>query len=235
MKLSELIKKRREELGLKWTDFEDAGIHCNTLSNLLNDKQGSIKPATQERLALVLKLSQGEIQACMAEMNPLKKVIVNKKSLAKQKPKKAEPMPEPEPEELPFDDLPEQEPEEGEDMKWFEDIPKEEAPKKVKVKVEPETEVKVSEKCDSVILTRAILDKTPPMRTEDNVNHPSHYTQGGIECIEAIKASMTASEFRGYLKGNAMKYMWRYQLKNGVEDLRKAQWYLNRLIGEMAK
>ena len=39
MKLSELIKKRREELGLKWTDFEDAGIHCNTLSNLLNDKQ----------------------------------------------------------------------------------------------------------------------------------------------------------------------------------------------------
>lgn len=238
MKLSELIKKRREELGLKWTDFEDAGIHCNTLSNLLNDKQGSIKPATQERLALVLKLSQGEIQACMAEQNPLKKVIVNKKSLAKQKPKKAEPKPEPEPEpeELPFDDLPEDEPEEGEDMKWFEDIPKnEEAPKKVKVKVEPETEVKVSEKCDSEILTRAILDKTPPMRTEDNVNHPSHYTQGGIECIEAIKASMTASEFRGYLKGNAMKYMWRYQLKNGVEDLRKAQWYLNRLIGEMAK
>ena len=233
MKLSELIKKRKEELGLTWRDFDDAGIHCNTLSNLLNDKQGSIKPATQERLALVLKLSQGEIQACMAEQNPLKKVIVNKKSLAKQKPKKAEPMPEPEPEELPFDDLPEEEPEEGEDMKWFEDIPKEEAPKQVKVKVEPETEVKVSEKCDSEILTRAILDKTPPMRTEDNVNHPSHYTQGGIECIEAIKASMTASEFRGYLKGNAMKYMWRYQLKNGVEDLKKASWYLNRLIVEL--
>lgn len=214
MKLSELIKKRREELGLKWTDFEDAGIHCNTLSNLLNDKQGSIKPATQERLALVLKLSQGEIQACMAEMNPLKKVIVNKKSLAKQKPQKAEPMPEPEPEELPFDDLPEEEPEEGEDMKWFEDIPKnEEAPEKVKVKVPPE---ETKEKGDLV-------------------NHPAHYTQGGIECIVAIKASMTASEFRGYLKGNAMKYMWRYQLKNGVEDLRKAQWYLNRLIGEMAK
>ena len=120
-------------------------------------------------------------------------------------------------------------------MKWYQEIPKEEAPKQVKVKVEPETEVKVSEKCDSEILTRAILDKTPPMRTEDNVNHPSHYTQGGIECIEAIKASMTASEFRGYLKGNAMKYMWRYQLKNGVEDLRKAQWYLNRLIKEMTR
>ena len=117
MKLSELIKKRREELGLTWQDFDDAGIHCNTLSNLLNDKQGRIKPATQERLAVVLKLSQGEIQACMAEMNPLKKVIVNKKSLAKQKPKKAEPKPEPEPEELPFDDLPEEEPGKKEETK----------------------------------------------------------------------------------------------------------------------
>lgn len=234
MKLSELIKKRREELGLKWTDFEDAGIHCNTLSNLLNDKQGSIKPATQERLALVLKLSQGEIQACMAEMNPLKKVIVNKKSLAKQKSKKAEPKPEPEPEpeELPFDDLPEEEPEEGEDMKWFEDIPKnEEAPEKVKVKIQPEKK----EEDGPYILPNEIVKLMPMPKEEDNINHPAHYTQGGIECIEAIKASMTASEFRGYLKGNAMKYMWRYQLKNGVEDLRKAQWYLNRLIGEMAK
>jgi transcriptional regulator with XRE-family HTH domain len=228
MKLSELIKKRRAELGLTWTDFEDAGIHCNTLSNLLNDKQGGIKPATQEKLALVLKVSQGEIQACVAEMNPLKKVV-NKKSLAKQKPKKAKP--EPEPEELPFDDLPEQEPEEGEDMKWFADIPKEEAPEKVKVKIQPEKK----EEDGPYILPNEIVKLMPMPKEEDNVNHPAHYTQGGIECIEAIKASMTASEFRGYLKGNAMKYMWRYQLKNGVEDLRKAQWYLNRLIGEMAK
>ena len=228
MKLSELIKKRRAELGLTWTDFEDAGIHCNTLSNLLNDKQGGIKPATQEKLALVLKVSQGEIQACVAEMNPLKKVV-NKKSLAKQKPKKAKP--EPEPEELPFDDLPEQEPEEGEDMKWFADIPKEEAPEKVKVKIQPEKK----EEDGPYILPNEIVKLMPVPKEEDNVNHPAHYTQGGIECIEAIKASMTASEFRGYLKGNAMKYMWRYQLKNGVEDLRKAQWYLNRLIGEMAK
>ena len=74
----------------------------------------------------------------------------------------------------------------------------------------------------------------PMPKEEDNINHPAHYyTRGGIECIEAIKASMTASEFRGYLKGNVMKYLWRYQLKNGVEDLRKAQWYLNRLIGEV--
>ena len=207
MKLSELIKKRRAELGLTWTDFEDAGIHCNTLSNLLNDKQGGIKPATQEKLALVLKVSQGEIQACVAEMNPLKKVV-NKKSLAKQKPKKAKP--EPEPEELPFDDLPEQEPEEGEDMKWFEDIPKnEEAPEKVKVKIQPEKK----EEDGPYILPNEIVKLMPMPKEEDNINHPAHYTQGTIECIDAIESSMTPEEFRGYLKGCQMKYIWRYQHK----------------------
>lgn len=65
----------------------------------------------------------------------------------------------------------------------------------------------------------------------DNVNHPSHYTTGGIECIEAIKASMTAMAFAGYLKGNILKYLWRYEKKIApVEDLLKAQWYLNKLI-----
>ena len=223
MKLSELIKKRRAELGLKWTDFEDAGIHCNTLSNLLNDKQGGIKPATQEKLALVLKVSQGEIQACVAEMNPLKKVV-NKKSLAKQKLKKAKP--EPEPEELPFDDLPEQEPEEGEDMKWFEDIRKGEAPK-VKVKVVPE---QAKEEDGPYILPNEIVKLMPMPSEEDNINHPSHYTQGTVECIDAIESSMTPEEFRGYLKGCQMKYIWRYQHKGGMEDLKKARWYLDRLI-----
>lgn len=65
----------------------------------------------------------------------------------------------------------------------------------------------------------------------DNVNHPSHYTTGGIECIEAIKASMTAMAFAGYLKGNILKNLWRYEKKIApVEDLLKAQWYLNKLI-----
>ena len=233
MKLSELIKKRRAELGLTWTDFEDAGIHCNTLSNLLNDKQGGIKPATQEKLALVLKVSQGEIQACVAAMNPLKKVV-NKKSLAKQKPKKEKP--EPEPEELPFDDLPEQEPEEGEDMKWFADIPKEEAPTKVKVKAIQELE-KVAEENSGTIKKHVeeILEPFRPVNEtniayDDSVNHPSHYTQGTVECIDAIESSMTPEEFRGYLKGCLMKYIWRYQHKGGMEDLKKARWYLDRLI-----
>jgi len=66
---------------------------------------------------------------------------------------------------------------------------------------------------------------------EDNVNHPKHYTQGGIECIDAIESSMTQQEFRGYLKGNIQKYIWRYELKkNPAEDLKKAQFYLNKLI-----
>ncbi len=66
--------------------------------------------------------------------------------------------------------------------------------------------------------------------TNDAVQHPSHYTQGGIECIEAIKASMTADGFCDYCKGNIIKYIWRWRDKGGVEDLRKASVYLDWLI-----
>lgn len=65
----------------------------------------------------------------------------------------------------------------------------------------------------------------------DVVNSPEHYRQGGIEAIDAIKASMTREEFKGYLKGNAQKYLWRYRHKGKpIEDLRKAEWYLDRLL-----
>ena len=65
----------------------------------------------------------------------------------------------------------------------------------------------------------------------DAVNHPSHYTKnGGIECIDAIRSSMTPKEFQGMCKGNVMKYIWRYRDKNGVEDLKKAKVYLDWLI-----
>ncbi len=66
----------------------------------------------------------------------------------------------------------------------------------------------------------------------DVVNHPSHYTQGKIECIEAIEEALGAEGFKGYCTGNAIKYLWRWQHKNGVEDLKKAQWYINRLINQ---
>ena len=66
----------------------------------------------------------------------------------------------------------------------------------------------------------------------DLVNHPPHYANSpaGIECIEAIEASMSLQEFKGFLKGNVQKYIWRYAQKNGAEDLKKAKWYLERLI-----
>lgn len=59
----------------------------------------------------------------------------------------------------------------------------------------------------------------------DPVRSPSHYTQGGIECIDAIRAALTPEEFRGYCKGNVIKYAWRERLKGGNEDLRKAEAY----------
>jgi len=65
----------------------------------------------------------------------------------------------------------------------------------------------------------------------DKINKPAHY-EGSIECIEAIKSAMSKEAFKGYLKGNIMKYIWRYDRKGGVEDLQKAEWYLKRLIDE---
>ena len=64
----------------------------------------------------------------------------------------------------------------------------------------------------------------------DVVNKPRHYNTGTIECIEAIEESMSSVAFKGYLKGNCMKYLWRYDYKGKqVEDLEKAGWYLNKL------
>ena len=64
------------------------------------------------------------------------------------------------------------------------------------------------------------------------VNHPSHYCKGGIECIDAIRSSMSPEAFAGYCKGNIMKYIYRYEEKGGVEDLLKAKVYLQWLINE---
>ena len=63
----------------------------------------------------------------------------------------------------------------------------------------------------------------------DVVNNPAHYNQAGVECIEAIAAA-TDDGFEYYLPGNIIKYIWRYRYKNCIEDLKKAQWYLNKLI-----
>ena len=73
-----------------------------------------------------------------------------------------------------------------------------------------------------------------PKVVEDKVNHPSHYNESGIECIDAIEA-ITGEGFEYYLQGNIMKYLWRYRYKGGVEDLKKAQWYLNRMVEHLDK
>lgn len=65
---------------------------------------------------------------------------------------------------------------------------------------------------------------------EDNVNSPTHYTRGGIECIDCIESALTPEEYRGYLKGNILKYTHRELYKGQTESLRKAEWYLSRLI-----
>lgn len=63
----------------------------------------------------------------------------------------------------------------------------------------------------------------------DMVNSPPHYNKAGVECIDAIQAA-TEDGFEYYLQGNILKYLWRYRYKNGVEDLEKAKWYLEKLI-----
>jgi hypothetical protein len=63
----------------------------------------------------------------------------------------------------------------------------------------------------------------------DRIN-PDHYKVGGIETIDYIEAKLTGEAFEGYLRGNVLKYVSRYSEKNGVEDLKKAEWYLQRLI-----
>jgi len=91
------------------------------------------------------------------------------------------------------------------------------------------TEFVVSEYVEPFVPFVSVEDSDP-------VNRPSHYTAGGIECIDAIKASMSTEAFLGFLKGNVQKYMWRYEKKVApVEDLKKAQWYLSKLIEEQER
>lgn len=68
----------------------------------------------------------------------------------------------------------------------------------------------------------------------DNVNHPSHYTSGNIECIDALAAATSGLVgIEAVCTANAVKYLWRWKYKNGAEDLKKAQWYINRLLKEI--
>ena len=73
-------------------------------------------------------------------------------------------------------------------------------------------------------------DGTTGVEEKDMVNHPDHYNKGGIETIDAIESALGEEGSKFYHTGNVLKYMWRWQYKNGIEDLKKARWYLDRLI-----
>ena len=82
---------------------------------------------------------------------------------------------------------------------------------------------------------KAINTSSEDSFSKDNVNNPAHYGQGKIEAIEYIEDFLTEEEYQGYLRGNIAKYLHRFKYKNGIEDLKKAQWYLNRLIEQQEK
>jgi hypothetical protein len=76
----------------------------------------------------------------------------------------------------------------------------------------------------------SLVEEMKSMIKDDMVNSPDHYNFADIECIDAIRAATGEDGFESYLQGNIMKYLWRYNYKNGLQDLRKAEWYLKKLI-----
>lgn len=80
---------------------------------------------------------------------------------------------------------------------------------------------------------REVVEEHSEDAKADPVNRPAHYTSGGIECIDAMQAAFGDEAVKDFCLCNAFKYLWRHRQKNGVEDLKKARWYLNRLITAM--
>lgn len=78
-----------------------------------------------------------------------------------------------------------------------------------------------------------MIPMSTPTPKPDMVNHPPHYNSGKIEVITIMEDQLSPEEYRGYIKGQVLKYITREHHKNGLEDLKKAQWYLNRLIKYM--
>lgn len=73
-----------------------------------------------------------------------------------------------------------------------------------------------------------------PENNPEMVSHPKHYTQGDIECIDALKAATVGKRgIEAVCVANVIKYLWRYEEKNGIEDVRKAKWYIERLLKEL--
>ena len=85
-----------------------------------------------------------------------------------------------------------------------------------------------------IMLNEKICDLYDSLKKQDelkdNIN-PSHYKQGKVECIDAIESATTnKTGIEAFYVGNIIKYLWRYESKNGLEDIKKAKWYLDKLI-----
>lgn len=251
--LCEFIEKKCEEAGFFMSQLSDKADISPSVIQTIKNGRTRIKPATKQKLAQALGCSIGDIQDAIRRSDEVLEdgKVVRKKVYDKPVPEK-----EPEPH-CPYDD-PVEEPDTAQtDKPWVNegtpymkpviiasstkaDIPDCREGKPAPL---PDFPKENPEKAEATLIRQTVENaivvnasalagviKTP---AEDNVNHPAHYTQGGIECIDALKASMSRDEYRGFLKGNTMKYLWRYRMKGGVEDLKKARWYLDKLISEM--
>lgn len=248
--LYKFLKKKCEEKGFVYGRLEDKADLSHSVVQAIRNDRTQLKPATKQKLAQALGCSIGDIQDAIRRSD---EVLENGEVLKKQVPEEPVTVPEPEPH-CPYDD-PVEEPAAGpQDKPW---IPEKEMPEKAGQKIcvlgkvvpmdEPDCLKENPEATEAAViqqLANDVIREDEPAIADmvkaavprfDNVNHPSHYTQGAVECIDALKASMTKEEFIGYLKGCQMKYVWRYRMKGGVEDLRKARWYLDRLISEVEK
>ena len=91
--------------------------------------------------------------------------------------------------------------------------------------------IKVKSGSDSDHALDAMSFGVMGVSAKDNVNRPSHYTQGKVECIDAIESATIGKKgIDAVCVANVIKYLWRYEEKNGLEDIKKAQWYLQKLI-----
>ncbi len=89
----------------------------------------------------------------------------------------------------------------------------------------------VTPKKDFILMTQEISEHKEYLSGIDPVNHPPHYTTGKYEVIDIIEDKLSPEEFKGFLKGNILKYIIRADHKGGMEDYRKANFYLNKLTG----
>lgn len=243
--LYKFLKKKCEEKGFVYGRLEDKADLSHSVVQAIRNGRTQLKPATKQKLAQALGCSIGDIQDAIRRSDEVLEdgEVVRKKVYDKPVPEK-----EPEPH-CPYDDPVEEPSADLQDEPWMDEKqPPTELPGSyIKGKIVPaplpdvpKENPEIAEATlirqtveNAIAVNASALAGVIKIPAEDKVNHPAHYTQGGIECIEALKASMSTDEFRGYLKGCQMKYMWRYRLKNGIEDLKKARWYLDRLISEM--